>query len=50
MVHTHKLSNVIHMSAASILFYDCRRYVIGLYRENAIAIQNESGDSKGGNV
>ena len=24
--------------------------VIGLYRENAIAIQNESGDSNGGNV
>ena len=23
---------------------------IGLYRENAIAIQNESGDSNGGNV
>ena len=23
---------------------------IGIYRENAIAIQNESGDSNGGNV
>ena len=30
---------------------DCRTPLpIGLYRENAIAIQKESGDSNGGNV
>ena len=28
----------------------CPLSSIGLYRENAIAIQNESGDSNGGNV
>ena len=32
------------MTPASIFVY------IGLYRENAIAIQKESGDSNGGNV
>ena len=29
---------------------DFNSHSIGLYRENAIAIQNESGDSNGGNV
>ena len=33
----------------TILGYDVQ-LTIGLYRENAIAIQNESGDSNGGNV
>ena len=29
---------------------DGTEHIIGLYRENAIAVQNESGDSNGGNV
>ena len=29
---------------------ECLPCLIGLYRENAIAIQNESGDPNGGNV
>ena len=36
------------MQYAIVLFSTKR--VIGLYRENAIAIQNESSDSNGGNV
>ena len=36
VVHTQKLFNVIHMSAASILFCDCRRYVIVLFIESRL--------------
>ena len=39
-----------HVGLGAILAHREDDYSIGLYRENAISIQNESGDSNGGNV
>ena len=39
-----------YMHSINLPSITCMYVCIGLYRENAIAIQNESGDSNGGNV
>ena len=47
---TTKMKTTAHMDGTELIQYDMKSIVIGLYRENAIAIESEANYTFGGNV